>query len=77
MAYGKNNTKGKQQRETIPPTLIAFSVTERGDKSYWNRIGAAWENKDGEGFTLQLDFIPVNGGRIVLRTPKQEDEGAV
>jgi len=76
MAYGKNNPKKAPQRETTPPALIAWHVSERGEKKFWNRIGAAWEHEDGEGLTLQLDLIPVTGGRVVLRAPKQEEEGA-
>ena len=37
----KTNTKKAQQRETTPPALIAWHVTERGEKKFWNRIGAA------------------------------------
>jgi hypothetical protein len=73
MAYGKNSKK-QTQRETTPPALIAWHVTERGEKKFWNRIGAAWEHEDGEGLTLQLELIPVIGGRIVLRAPKQDEE---
>ena len=76
MAYGKNTKKEAPQRETTPPALIAWHVSERGENKFWNRIGAAWEHKDGDGLTLQLDLIPVTGGRIVLRAPKQEEEGA-
>ncbi len=76
MAYGKKNTKKAPQRETKPPALIAWHVAERGENKFWNRIGAAWEHEDGEGLTLQLDLLPVTGGRIVLRVPKQEEEGA-
>jgi hypothetical protein len=76
MAYGKNNTKKTQQRETTPPALIAWHVSERGEKKFWTRLGAAWEHEDGEGMTLQLDLMPVAGGRIVLRAPKQGEEGA-
>ena len=57
---------------------IAYSVTEKGEgkdkSSYWTRIGAAWDHEDGNGFTLQLDLVPVNGGRIVLRTPSEDQE---
>ena len=28
------------------PTHTAFQVTKAGDKNFWNRIGAAWENKE-------------------------------
>jgi hypothetical protein len=69
-------TRKHRKRETTPPALIAWHVSERGENKFWNRIGAAWEHKDGDGLTLQLDLIPVTGGRIVLRAPKQEEEGA-
>jgi hypothetical protein len=32
------------------------------------------EHEDGEGLTLQLDLLPVSGGRIVLRKPKEDDQ---
>jgi hypothetical protein len=34
---------------------------------------AAWAHKDGHGFNVTLDALPVNG-RIVLREPKAEEE---
>ena len=71
MAY--NSTK-RRERDIIPPSLIAWHVTERGEKSFWNRIGAAWEHEDGDGLTLQLDLLPVAGGRIVLRKPRESEE---
>ncbi len=63
--------------EAAPPSLIAWHVTEarkEGEKGFWTRIGAAWEHEDGQGLTLQLDLVPVSGGRIVLRAPKAEAE---
>ena len=76
MANGKNTKKKAEQRETTPPALIAWYVIERGEKSFWTRIGAAWQHNDGDGMNLHLDLVPVSGGRIVLRAPKQEEEGA-
>jgi hypothetical protein len=52
-----------------PPALIAWHVAERADKKFWTRLGAAWNHEDGGGMTLQLDLMPVAGGRIVLRAP--------
>ena len=59
------------------PALIAWHVSERGVKSYWTRIGAAWDHEDAKGMTLQLELMPVGDGRIVLREPvaDMEDEG--
>lgn len=52
------------------PDLIAWHVTQKGEKSYWNKVGASWAHKDGKGMTLQLETVPING-RIVLRTPME------
>ncbi len=64
-------------RENRAPTYIAWHVTGDGDnKAYWTRIGAAWPHQDGEGLTLHLDLVPVSGGRIVLRHPSENNNGA-
>lgn len=73
----RKNSRNKA-RQGQPPALIAFHVNERGEKSYWTRIGAAWDHEDARGMTLQLDLVPAGGGRIVLREPAdapEEDEG--
>ena len=66
----KQNEATKTQREPKPPAYIAWHVSGRDEKSYWTRIGAAWDHKDGEGLTLQLETVPMNG-RIVLRLPQE------
>lgn len=53
------------------PQFLAWHVTEKGEKSYWNKVGAAWPHKDGKGYTLQLETCPING-RIVLRLPLED-----
>jgi hypothetical protein len=64
-------------RETRSPAYIAWHVAGDGDnKAYWTRIGAAWAHQDGEGLTLHLDLLPVSGGRIVLRHPSENNNGA-
>lgn len=63
------------QTEKNPPALIAYHVSE-GENGFWTRIGAAWKHKTGEGYTLQLDLVPVATGRIVLRTPQAKPEQA-
>jgi hypothetical protein len=73
MARNQTNNR-TQKREAVPPTLIAYHVANRGDKGFWTRIGAAWDHKDGGGYTLQLDPLPADGGRIVLRPPRDNDE---
>lgn len=57
--------------DTKRPSHIAYQVREGEDqKAYFNRIGAAWTHKDGEGFTLQLDSLPVDG-RITVRSVQE------
>ena len=59
------------------PTLIAYSVKERGQgkRDFWMRVGAAWsfERNGRTGFTIQLDALPIDG-RIVLAEPKADGE---
>lgn len=71
----KNTTKPEQATESKAPAYIAFHVRdgEEKGKGFWTRIGAAWKHKDGEGLSLQLDLVPLDGGRIVLRTPKEDE----
>lgn len=53
-------------------TVRDFTKKETGEvDSSWSRIGVAWLHKDGKGFDVSLEALPVNG-RVVLRlnTPK-------
>ena len=55
---------------------VAYGVRDgQDDKSHWTRVGAAFAHKDGSGYDIVLDAVPVNG-RIVLREPKYQDETA-
>ena len=44
---------------------IAYVITKRGERSYWNRIGVGFVNRDGS-INVKLDAVPVNG-EIQLR----------
>jgi len=63
----------KTQKTAKTPAFVAYHVPER-ENAPWTRIGAAWTHQDGEGYTLQLELVPMAGGRIVLRKfePKAE-----
>jgi hypothetical protein len=53
------------------PSHIAYSVRETASgKSFWNRIGVAWSNKDG-GFTVQLESVPLDGRVVCQPTDKK------
>ena len=48
------------------PTHFAYQVRDGEQKGYWTRIGAAWAHKDGQGFGIILECVPLDG-RISLR----------
>lgn len=51
------------------PSHLAYSVREASDgRQFFNRVGAAFPHRDGQGFNLDLEAFPV-GGRVVLRAP--------
>ena len=53
------------------PSHRIYAVTKRnsGDKNDWTEIGAAWAHKDGKGFSLKLEYLPLNGAELSLRIP--------
>ena len=64
-----NETAGKSSK----PPFIAYAVIDRGDdkKSKWREIGVAFPHKDGQGFDILFDVLPLNG-RITLRVPEKK-----
>jgi hypothetical protein len=62
-----DNNNGKSQG----PSHHAFQVREgKEGKSFFNRVGSAFEHKDGQGFNIILESIPVDG-KVTLRTPSE------
>ena len=56
------------------PAFEAFTVREGSKgKSYFTRVGAAWPTKNGNGVTLYLDALPVDG-KLILMPPKAKQE---
>jgi len=51
---------------------IAYVITQRNHKSFWNRVGVAFENKDGS-LNVKLEAVPVSG-EIQIRdyVPREE-----
>lgn len=48
------------------PTHRLYCVSGEGDDAFWSPIGAAWLHRDGNGFNITCDAIPLQG-RLVLR----------
>ncbi len=63
-----NNTASKA------PSHVAYQVRDReGKKSFWTRIGAAWQHADGKGFNIQIEAVPLDG-RITLRVATEKKD---
>ena len=51
---------------------VCYVITERGEKTYWNRIGVAFTNKDGS-INVKLDAVPVSGELQIRDYVARED----
>jgi hypothetical protein len=72
MTDSKQQQAANNTAASNAPTLVAYQVRDgENEKSFWTRIGSAWSHKDGKGFTVQLDAIPLDG-RITLRRPEEK-----
>ena len=58
--------------EQTPPFKVAYVITERNDKQYWNRIGVAFTNKDGS-INVKLEALPTSG-QLQLRDYEPREE---
>ncbi|MBI5532562.1 MAG: hypothetical protein HY898_07595 [Deltaproteobacteria bacterium] len=55
---------------------IVYTITERGERSYWTRIGVAYVNRDGS-LNIKLEAVPVNGTMQVRDwTPREDQAGS-
>ncbi|MBI1349168.1 hypothetical protein GC163_23105 [bacterium] len=51
---------------------VAYQVRNRdGKQGFWTRIGAAYAHADGQGCTIQLECVPLDG-RITLRVAAEK-----
>ncbi len=53
------------------PTHYAYQVKDVDQKSYWTRIGAVFTHKDGKGFNILLDSLPLDG-KVTIRAASEE-----
>jgi len=48
---------------------------EEEKSARWTDIGVAWPTRDGKGFSLNLNALPLNG-RIVMREVTEKEAAA-
>lgn len=50
--------------------LDVLVVRESNGKSFWTKVGVAFPNRSGEGYTVKLDALPING-ELKLMPPRE------
>jgi hypothetical protein len=51
---------------------IAYVISERNGRSYWNRVGVGFVNNDGS-INLRLEAVPVSGEMQIRDHVPRED----
>jgi hypothetical protein len=59
--------------EVFAPTGRKRMVDGVEKDEYWPRIGVAFPMKNGMGFSIKLDSLPLNG-ELVVKPPKPKKE---
>ena len=59
------------------PTHRVYAVTKNGESKFWQPVGAMWAHGDGKGFSLRLDYLPLNDAKLAVRVAgdKQAEAG--
>jgi hypothetical protein len=74
---GETTMSNTQKNETATsklPSHVAYTVRDReGQKGFFTRIGVAWEHRDGKGFNIQTEAVPLDG-RITLRVASDKKD---
>ena len=69
-----SNTNDTQATASKSPSHIVYQVRDReGGKGFFTKIGAAWPHRDGKGFNVQIESVPLDG-RITLRVASETKE---
>lgn len=55
---------------------VVYIIKTRGQRTFWNRIGVAFVNRDGS-LNVKLDAVPVDGDLHIRDYSPKEDLGDV
>ena len=54
------------------------TASKNGDKTYWNKIGSMFPARNGDGFTIKLDALPLPNEKgevwVSAFVPKERDD---
>ena len=63
-----------EKEQPRQPTHRAYSVIRReGQDDFWLNVGIVFPHKDGDGFNIMLQALPLDG-KIVCRAISEEEE---
>ena len=57
------------------PSHRLYQVAGEGKNAIWTPVAAAWPHRDGKGFNIVLEALPVSG-RITLRVYQPKPKAA-
>ncbi len=66
------NDKDKTKSSNTPTGVYHvrdYTGVDGEPQSAWTRIGSVWMHRDGDGYNIHLDCLPVDG-RLTLRGEK-------
>lgn len=72
---GRDNRRDEGRGRDAAPTKTkaVYALTERGEKTYWTRVGIAFVNKD-DSITVKLEAFPVSGTLQIRDDEARDDE---
>lgn len=78
MAFNRNTQTTKQsetRKDDGEPTYLNALIGRegKGGKAFFTKIGAAFPAKNGDGWNLVLDALPIDG-QVFLRTPSDKSD---
>jgi hypothetical protein len=63
-----------EREQPKQPTHRAYSVIRReGQDDFWLNLGLMFEHKDGKGFNIILQALPLDGKIVLREVGKDED----
>lgn len=67
----KDNTQTEIQKSG-KPTHTVYSLKEVNGKTFWNKVGVAWEHADGEGLNQKLSLFDLDV-TLTIRRNREEN----
>ena len=56
------------------PTYLLYHGKDKTGKKIWTRIGAVWPSKNGKGFNITWEYVPLGDGVTVMLPHDQQHD---